>query len=67
MYYYDLLGRRMCIGEQMVKNEAFLFVSTTLQRYTIKFPDGEPWPPIKDSGGLTRILPPYKVCFVPRK
>ena len=64
IYFY--VGRRMCIGEQMVKNEAFLFISNTLQRYTFKFPEGEPWPPIADQGGLIRSPVPYKVCAIPR-
>ena len=61
------LGRRMCVGEQLVKNEAFLFVSNMLQRYTIKFPNGEPWPPIKDTGGLIRSPLAFRVCLIPRK
>lgn len=59
-------GRRMCPGEQMVKNETFLYVSNTLQRYTIKLPPGKPKPTLRDHGGLIRSPHHYDVLIEPR-
>lgn len=63
---YFSSGRRMCPGEQMVKNETFLYVSNTLQRYTIKLPPGKPKPTLRDHGGLIRSPHHYDVLIEPR-
>jgi len=34
------VGRRACLGEAMARAELFLFVTSVLQRYTLRFPDG---------------------------
>ncbi len=59
-------GRRTCLGEQLSRQEMFLFFTNILKSFHIKPTDGAQ---LCDDPELKMlILKPkkYKVCFVPR-
>nr|UWY61446.1 cytochrome P450 44476 [Bufo gargarizans] len=60
-------GKRICLGEALVRVELFLFLITILQNFDLKSPI-----PIEDldinpnTSGLGNIPKPYKIAFIPR-
>ncbi|XP_035662563.1 cytochrome P450 2U1-like [Branchiostoma floridae] len=60
------LGRRQCLGEQLAKMELFTFLTTLLQHFTFKLPDGAPAPSMDGSLGVVLAPKPYQICAVPR-
>lgn len=61
------LGRRMCMGEQLAKMELFLTITTLLQAFEVRLPEGVPRPPLHGRFGLTLTPCPYNVCINPRR
>ncbi|XP_035692382.1 cytochrome P450 2J2-like [Branchiostoma floridae] len=60
------LGRRQCLGEQLAKMELFLFLTTLLQHFTFKLPDGAPALSMEGSLGIVLAPKAYQICAVPR-
>lgn len=60
------IGRRVCMGEQLAKMELFLMVTSLLQAFTFRLPEGLPTPPLHGRFGLTLAPSPYTVCVSPR-
>ncbi|CAG5125113.1 unnamed protein product [Candidula unifasciata] len=60
------IGRRSCLGEALAKMELFLFLSTMIQKYHFRLPEGAPLPTLEDRFGLSCTPLPYKLCFIPR-
>uniref|UniRef100_A0A8C6TT49 Cytochrome P450 2U1 n=1 Tax=Neogobius melanostomus TaxID=47308 RepID=A0A8C6TT49_9GOBI len=60
------IGRRVCMGEQLAKMELFLMVTSLLQGFTFRLPEGLPPPPLQGRFGLTLAPSPYTVCVSPR-
>lgn len=60
------IGRRVCMGEQLAKMELFLMVTSLLQAFTFRLPEGLPPPPLQGRFGLTLAPSPYTVCVSPR-
>jgi len=59
------VGRRMCPGEQLARSEIFLFLVSTLQKYSIE--SGQDTRPSDDGTVDFTLFPPnYKTKFVPR-
>uniref|UniRef100_A0A3Q3W2H2 Uncharacterized protein n=1 Tax=Mola mola TaxID=94237 RepID=A0A3Q3W2H2_MOLML len=56
------IGRRVCMGEQLAKMELFLTVTTLLQAFKFRLPEGVPPPPLHGRFGLTLAPCPYTVC-----
>ncbi|XP_044129728.1 cytochrome P450 2G1-like [Bufo gargarizans] len=60
-------GKRICLGEALVRVELFLFLITILQNFDLKSPI-----PVEDldinpnTSGLGNIPKPYKIAFIPR-
>ncbi|KAM9857000.1 cytochrome P450 2U1 [Aulostomus maculatus] len=60
------IGRRVCMGEQLAKMELFLMVTSLLQAFKFRLPEGAPAPPLHGRFGLTLTPCPYAVCVSPR-
>ncbi|KAM4584978.1 cytochrome P450 2U1 [Odontesthes bonariensis] len=60
------IGRRVCMGEQLAKMELFLTVTSLLQAFTFRLPEGKPPPPMQGRFGLTLAPCPYTVCVSAR-
>ena len=63
---YYVTGRRTCLGEQLARQELFLFFANILKSFSIQTPEGTP--ALSEDPVLRLVLAPqsYKVCFVPR-
>lgn len=60
-------GRRVCMGEQLAKMELFLTVTSLLQAFKFRLPEGKPPPPLQGRFGLTLAPCPYTVCVSLRR
>lgn len=60
------IGRRVCMGEQLAKMELFLTVTTLLQAFKFRLPEGASPPPLHGRFGLTLAPCPYTVCVSDR-
>ncbi|XP_032747921.1 cytochrome P450 2C23 isoform X3 [Rattus rattus] len=61
------LGKRACVGESLARMELFLFLTTLLQKFSMKSlvePKDLDIKPI--TTGIINLPPPYKLCLVPR-
>ncbi|XP_028367117.1 cytochrome P450 2C18-like isoform X5 [Phyllostomus discolor] len=59
-------GKRMCAGEGLARIELFLFLTTILQKFTLKSvvdPEDIDITPVFN--GFFTLPPPYQLCFVP--
>ncbi|XP_073913118.1 cytochrome P450 2B1-like isoform X2 [Castor canadensis] len=60
------IGKRICLGEGIARNELFLFFTTILQNFSLASPVAP-----KDidltprENGLGRVPPTYQICFLP--
>ncbi|XP_054460498.1 cytochrome P450 2U1 [Anoplopoma fimbria] len=61
------IGRRVCMGEQLAKMELFLTVTSLLQAFKFRLPEGTPPPTLHGRFGLTLAPCPYTVCVSPRR
>ena len=64
---YVILGRRMCLGESLVKAELFIFLANLLHKFSVKFPEDQPDPSVVPGGGMIQYPEPFKAIFVPRE
>lgn len=60
-------GRRVCMGEQLAKMELFLTVTSLLQAFKFRLPEGIPPPPLHGRFGLTLAPCPFTVCVSLRR
>ncbi|MBN3281733.1 CP2J2 protein, partial [Polyodon spathula] len=56
-----LIGKRICLGEQLARMELFLFFTSFLQKFTFSSPEGVE-PSLHFKAGSTLSPTPYKIC-----
>lgn len=61
-----LIGRRMCLGEQLAKQELFMVFTGILHSYRVVVPEGASPPDDSHGGGIVLKSKPYEVQFLPR-
>ncbi|XP_075043042.1 cytochrome P450 2G1-like [Mixophyes fleayi] len=60
-------GKRICLGESLVRMELFLFLTTILQNFNLKSPvPVEELDITPNVSGLANFPKPYKIAFIPR-
>lgn len=60
------IGRRVCMGEQLAKMELFLTVTSLLQAFKFRLPEGKRPPPLHGRFGLTLAPCSFTVCVTAR-
>ena len=62
------MGKRVCLGKNLVEQEYFLVFTHLLHKFTITSHPGHPLPSeYQGTAGLTRGPLPFEVCFLLRK
>ena len=62
----DVAGRRSCLGEQLARQEIFLFLVSLLQNFYFKPPEGQDSIDVQEMWAATTKPSDYKVRLVPR-
>ncbi|CAH7378921.1 cytochrome P450 2B1 [Phodopus roborovskii] len=61
------LGKRICLGEGIARNELFLFFTTILQNFSVSSPvDPKDIDLSPKESGFGRVPPTYQICFLAR-
>nr|AUD09141.1 cytochrome P450 family 2 subfamily B [Neotoma stephensi] len=61
------LGKRMCLGEGIARNELFLFFTTILQNFSLSSPLAPKDIELSPKGsGFGKVPPAYQICFLAR-
>jgi len=61
-----LVGKRSCLGEQLARQEIFLFLVSLLQNFYFRPPDGQDSIEVREVWGLTNAPSDYDVRMVSR-
>jgi len=61
-----LTGKRSCIGEQLARQEIFLFLVSLLQTFYFKPPEGQDSIDVHEEWGLTVVPSDYNVRMIAR-
>ncbi len=59
-------GRRTCLGEQLARQELFLFFTNMMHNFDIHLSEGAAVPDEEPIDKLVLGPKPYQVCFKPR-
>ena len=66
LYFVFVAGKRSCLGEQMARQEVFLFLVSLLQNFNIKPAEGQDCIDVHEVWGAANAPSAYKVRFVER-
>ena len=58
---FVIAGRRSCLGEQLARQQLFLFFTHLIQSFEFKVPEGETLPPQKGKWFITYRPPVYNL------
>ena len=59
-------GKRSCVGEGLARMELVLFLTSILQKFTLKsVVDPKDLDTTPVSSGFGHVPPPYQLCFTP--
>ena len=62
----NVVGKRSCLGEQLGRQEIFLFLVSLLQNFYFKPPEGHDSIDVQELWGLTTVPSDYKVRMLLR-
>jgi len=63
----DVAGKRSCLGEQLARQELFLFLVALIQKFYFKPPEGQESIDVRGIWGLTFIPSAYEVRMIARQ
>jgi len=64
--YVEIAGKRSCLGEQMARQEGFLFFVSLLQNFYFKPPEGQDSIEVHEMWNMATAPSPYKVRMIVR-
>jgi len=62
----DVVGKRSCLGEQLARQELFLFLVALLQNFYFKPPEGQERIEVHEIWGFSFAPSAYEVRMIPR-
>ena len=66
---FNVAGKRSCIGKQLARQQLFLFLTSLLQNFYFKPPEGHETIDVYEDWGAGTVNVPsdYKVRMIPRR
>ena len=64
--HFSAVGKRSCIGEILGRQSNFLFITSLVQRFDIRPPEGQKSIVVKEVCSITTAPSPFEVRLIPR-